>query len=679
MAPRIVKPPVVDASKVVATRKTPTRNPRAERARKVSQARTGTTIQMLKQAHSFALTAAAQALTGDAGEMAQPNSTTRTWQQSIQGYRRTVPELNAAMMYVGNCLSRVKIKIGRRNDDGTVDDAFDGAEPAQGLDPAMLAQAQDVLRSYRSPVGGQGELNRSYGELMFLVGELYLLPEQHPWGMTFDVLSTQELFKEGTGYIRYNGPGYENEPIDPGIIPIRIWRRDPQFSMLATSSAQSCLEILEELVILTRLVRSAAISRMALAGILAIADEFDAPLDEVGPDGDSAENTNPLLVDMINAGAKAIDDPASAAAYMPYLMQGPLELIQNGLKHIVFQTDDAVHVVKRREAIDRLAGGLDLPREAVVGYTETTFANAFQISEDTFNIHIEPTVKMLCDALTLFVLWPGLAVKLGLSPEKVKDAGYPDDILAFAVGYDASELVSRLDRTKDIIDVFTKDPTQMTVGIGEMRLTLGLSADGAPDDEEVAKRIDAVRLTKIREVIAAPASDAAQPIASAGDAPVPGESGGNAAIAETAAQAKAAAAATQQATVTASAMTNRIVGAAEASIERAVDDVGRKLRAKLNGSKSEDRTLIAGVTDAEVASRLGPVRVQRILGETYPIEAEMASFARTVARMLLADGHPHAGTVAATLTTAVGELAADRLYGPGSGLTVEATTQLLNV
>lgn len=653
MVARTPKAPVVKAAP--AAKAAPARNPKADRTRRVQNARAATVIESFKQAHTFALTAAASALDGAAGEMAQPNSQTRTWQHSVWGYGRSIPELNAAMMYVGNCMSRVKIEVGKREADGTVSEAFDGAEPAEGLDPKLLDMAQEVMRSYRSPTGGQSELNRSYGEKMFMVGELYLLPEENPWGMTFDVLSTQELFKEGNGYVRYLGPGYENIPIPEGIIPIRIWRKDPQFGILASSSVRSCLEVAEELLILTRLVRSAAISRMALAGILAIADEFDSPLEEVGPDGDSAENTNPLLVDMINAGSKAIDDPASAAAYMPYLLQGPLELIQNGLKYITFNTDDSIHVVKRQEAIERLAHGLDLPREAVIGHLDTTFSNAFQISEDTFNIHIEPTVQMLCDALTLYVLWPGMALKLGVTADQVKERGFPPEVLDFAVSYDASELVSRIDRTKDIISVYTGDETQMTIGISEMRLALGLSADGAPDDAEVAKRIEAVRLTKTRPD---PAPIQADPITEPAIAADP-------AIGEGA--------------VTAAAVMNRIAGAAEASIERAVDEVGKKLRAKINGARTEERTLVQGVPNGEVASRLGPLTVERLLGDTYPMDTEMAAFARTAARILDEAGMPHAGRTAAALTAAAASVAADRLFGTGARFDVEMTRQLLTV
>jgi hypothetical protein len=128
------------------------------------------------------------------------------------------------------------------------------------------------------------------------------------------------------------------------------------------------LEVLEELVVLTRLVRSSAISRMALAGILLIPDELDNPDEEEGPDGGQSEAMNPLAVDMINTGAKAIDDPANASAWMPFIVQGPAEYLQH-LRHIPFEASSNEQVMQRTEAIMRLARGLDVPVEIGVTFT----------------------------------------------------------------------------------------------------------------------------------------------------------------------------------------------------------------------------------------------------------------------------------------------------------------------
>lgn len=617
------------------------------------------------------------------GGFPSPNAVTRTWQHAAWGYVRSVPELNAAQLFVGNALSRCKLIVGKRNPDGSVDQMFDGDSAADDLDPALkavAAQAAELINELQMPRGGQSEMLRSLGEKIFVVGEAYVVPEDKVQGnpdagMVFEVLSTQELIPDGMKYKRYYGPGWGVEDLPEGSVPIRIWRADGQYQMNSTSSVRSCLEVLEELVVLTRLVRAAAISRMSLAGVLVVPEELDTPDEDGGPDGDQAEEKNPLLVEMINTGAKAIDDPASAAAWMPFLLQGPAEFIDK-VRHIPFQTDDRENVIKRQEAVERLARGLDLPPEKVLGHMGTTFANAAQIDQDNFNLYIEPTLQLICDALTVCYLWPAMALGMfNIDADHLLDAPIPDEIMQVAITYDARKLVSKPDRTKDIIEVYNKDDTFMTIKISEMREALGLDPDDGPDDQEIAKRIDAYRLGRIREVIPAPPSDAAVPIAdaSAGRAVIPGQSGGAAIAGTGEARANAASAAAKQAIedaandnsaalLAAAAATDplrflaiKIAGAAELAVDRAVEKYGARIRTKGRGQAMTDteKRAIASIDNSKVARILGPEVVQRVLGDTDdPMLAEIGTFSKKVAswaRQAECDDDKHVAGEAATV------------------------------
>ena len=363
----VLDPPALPPPPPVVPRRHLTQAERFDRREKVGRAYEKAVSKVVTDV-TKALTAAADFASSDKGSSNAPNAATRTWQHAIFGYSSSVPELGAAKLYVGNALARCSLQVGKRGPDGSVEQGYDGEEPVEGLDSTIAEEAAEIIASIRSPRGGQSELLRNHGEKTFLVGEYYLVPLDTPAGMVFEVLSTQELVKEGTGWARYDGPGYQAEKLPEGTEPIRVWRPDAQFGKQATSSVRSCMEILEELVVLTRLVRASAISRMALAGVFVIPDEIDSPTDEgYGPDGDQSEAKNPLLVDIINTGAKAIDDPASAAAFMPYMFQCPAELIQH-IKHIPFQATTQEHVIQRDEALQRLAQGLDLPVEVVRGH-----------------------------------------------------------------------------------------------------------------------------------------------------------------------------------------------------------------------------------------------------------------------------------------------------------------------
>lgn len=658
--------PITGAASITAVPDAPKAPPTKKRTRRpTTGAEKHTMRTQIKQAYSSqsksqkrtyeALTAAAELMdpTDPNSYGGKPNAVARTWQHAAWGYTRVVPELSAGMIYTGSALSRVKVIVGKRNPDGTVEPGFSGDDPVDGLNEAAATEAAEHINHLRSPKGGQSELLRSFGEKIFVSGECYVLPEDTPAGLMFDCLSTQELAKEGESFVRYYGPGGDTKPVPDDIMPIRIWRPDSQFGQLANSSVRACLEILEELVILTRLVKASSISRMALSGILAIADEFDFPEDDEDEDGQTSEPTNPLITDIINTAVKAVDDPASAAAFVPFIFQGPADLIDKGIKYISFQGDTSENVVKRREALERLAQGLDLPVEVILGFQGTTFANAAQISEDTFKLHIEPLLQLFCDAMTVAFLWPAMAETRGIQPEHLEGTVYPDDILSVAVTFDASALISRPDRAENIVDMFIKDQTHTAVAQKEVRAALGLPPEGGPDILETSIRLDALRLGKIRETIAAPVADGAVSLQAAyeGKATKPGESAGSqlagnqeaaAAAAQEAADAKAAAhppAASADAAAMRSIMLDafalRVSGAAEITVERAVEKVGAKLRTKATANQ---RPSIAEVANDHVASVFGATAVKRMLGRDDPIAAEAAAFGRTVARWALETG-----------------------------------------
>jgi hypothetical protein len=396
---------------------------------------------------------------------------------------------------------------------------------------------------------------------------------------------------------------------------------------------------------------------MALAGVLAIPDELDTPDDGEGPDGQESEAMNPLVVDMINTGAKAIDDPANASAWMPFVIQGPSEYL-GGIRHIPFEASNEQQVIQRTEAIMRLARGLDLPVEVVTGHSDTTYANAAQINIDVFRVHLEPTLQLICDALTVAYLWPALAKDRGLDPASLAAGGYPDDITSVAVTYDAHHLVSRPDRTNELIEVYNKDTTFMTIKIAEMRDALNLDPDEVVEPMEVAARVDAYRLGRIRETIAAPASDAAVGIESIDQAVIPGESAGAKAIEELGSiEAQRAGGRNGAPAVTASAMAHRVAGAIDYTVVRTVDKLGAKLRTKAKGGEAEswkhldNGGLALALGAPEVGKRLGADVEQITLGEAAALSRQVAQWADAEGYETPAQAGHYAATTVVELVT----------------------------
>lgn len=592
------------------------------------------------------LTAAAEILTSEKRVSATRTSPTKTWQHAVIGYGRSVPELSAAKMWVGNAHSRIFLKLGKRRPDGSCDEAFDGEEPVEGIDANVAAIGAEVVAGIRTPNGGQAEFLRAYGEKMFEVGELYVLPWDTTGGLAYRVLSVEELQKEGGGWGIFEGPGLDKIPVPDGVQPIRIWRPDDVFDALATASTRACIEILEELQILTRLVRSSSISRLALAGVLLLAAELDTELDDAGGPDDS-EIESPLIVDMILNGAKAIDDPASAASWMPYILTVPNGIeIDKAAKLIEFKADDAVQAVNRKEAVQRLAQGLDVPVEIVLGHQSTTFANAAQISEDSYQLHIGPSMEFLCAGLTQSVLWPTIAARMGISEEQIEADGYPQEILDVGVMHDASRLVSRPDRTKDVIAAYRADTTQTAVSNQDLRLAVGLDADGGPTPEETAIRVDSIRLQKIRENILAPASDAAVSLDDAATkAVIPGESEGSKLIGQAS---------------TAGALALRISAAADFMLERSAERTGSTIR---NRAKGDVLTTLSGVSNGDVTRTIGPTHADKLLNGSEPWRGDLATFESMVAEWVQDAGIAGSGFIAKQLGLVAEQAIVERLYG----------------
>ncbi len=211
-----------------------------------------------------------------------------------------------------------------------------------------------------------------------------------------------------------------------------------------------------------------------------------------------------------------------------------------------------------------------------------------------------------------------MAKNRGIDAEHLEGAPYPDEILEAAITYDARKLVGKPNRARDVLDGYEKDKTHTAIANSELREAIGLDPDGGPDEAEVAMRIDAIRLTNIRETVRIDAPQLANeaealPISQLDQAPVPGQSDGSSLIAS---------------------LGERLSAMAELTVERCCEKVGAKLKSRLAGMPAHDtlRQAVTDVPNLSVARILGPEVAERVLGRDDPIAAEIAGFRRAVHR-----------------------------------------------
>lgn len=405
-----------------------------------------------------ALTAAGVRLAEERNDGRRFRRIQQPWQQTVFTYYHTVPECWYAAQYYARSLSMIRVFAARKDDSGEIKE-LPASDPASKL----LARIQD-------PSGGTAQLFSSYGRLRFLVGEGFLVCSDDYGTERWEFLSSRELrvYDDTNKYIRVRAPGLDpedledlgdddllkdgmSEELEPGqITPLpatgaptkavvwRLWRRDPEFSSWADAPTRAVLDLFEELLLLQLAVRARAKSRLANAGILLLAQELDfGPIGAKIPGEDQKQD--PFMAVLQDAMVTPIKDPGTAKAVVPIVGRIPAELIDRAYALIKIHDPKETYPEEglRKECIWRIATGLDMPQEVLLGMSDVNHWGSWQIDESSFKQHIRPVCQELVDDLTSVYLRP--AAKLdGI-----------EDWQSLVVGYDPAELVNHPDKSKD--------------------------------------------------------------------------------------------------------------------------------------------------------------------------------------------------------------------------------------
>ena len=196
-------------------------------------------------------------------------------------------------------------------------------------------------------------------------------------------------------------------------------------------------DICEELLILTLAVRSTALTRMT-NGMFVIPQEISpAPLSD-GLDEDPEQN--PFLSDWMEHITNQIENPGSAAARVPPILEGAydyLDRVQWVRTHD--PSTDYMEKDLREEAIKRLALSLDMSPEDLLGYTNANHWTGRQVQLDRWRMFgynkAELWATSMCDAY----------LRPALEREDYAEA----DITVIA--FDDSQVVISPDRTEDAL------------------------------------------------------------------------------------------------------------------------------------------------------------------------------------------------------------------------------------
>ncbi len=544
-----------------------------------------------------ALTASAERVTGT-----QANRYRRLnqgWQLQVFQYYRGLGECYFPAQFYAHALPSIRFYAGVRDAQGNVTELQADDWASQQFD-----RIQD-------PGGGRSQLLTAYGKLQFLIGDCYLVGfidgDEEGW----EVLSPSELrgipgSDDKFARIKYPGapieeiPGLPDDDFQPmadGIVVYRIWQRDPEYTFLADSAVRSVLPLYEQLALLEASVTARARSRIANAKVLLIADELDFP----APDGTNDEDpaADALAQRLTEVFVKPIQQPGTASAVAPPMIRVPSEMIgaDSAMRVIeVSKSDEAYREIEARDEIrNRIALGLDLPAEIMLGKGDANHWSGWAIDDDAWKSHLKPPTITFCDDIGRQYLRPIARQEgklnedgsyTGLAAAETTEGEHEEVTGTLIVWYDESEVVNHPDRTEDMRQAFRDG----AIGYPKYREAIGAAPTDAPTEEEIPLML--AFLGK---------SGPTDPTA---EEPVDEETTDQAGPDES--EAEAAQLQDEDSSIQASALAERCLGAAEVAVSRCYSLAGSRVRSKKRLTEHPSpNALLAAAVGPEACGNLG--------------------------------------------------------------------------
>jgi len=254
----------------------------------------------------------------------------------------------------------------------------------------------------------------AYGRLMFVTGEGTLFgrnlntPEER-WSFLWNDEVAVETGSDGQVKKITHKVGAGGKSIDYGpneAVAYRMWAPHPRLSSEADAPMRSVLDIAEELIILTASVRSTAVTRLT-NGIMFLPEEASFAPPE--PTGDEDPLADPFMADWADHLSAQVENPGLAEARVPFIVRMHADLIEV-VKHekVHDPSNDYMERDLRKEAVDRLALGLDMPREILRGVGQANHWVARSIMADLWPSHGHPVGTQFATDLNEVYLRPSL-------------------------------------------------------------------------------------------------------------------------------------------------------------------------------------------------------------------------------------------------------------------------------
>jgi hypothetical protein len=308
-------------------------------------------------------------------------------------------------------------------------------------------RVNEMVRSIADGPLGQSQYQKRSVPQLVVAGEYWsVIIADQPTGKERWLVIGRDELRRAAGKVEIELPeGGWHEMDFANESMFRVWNPHPKRAQLPDSPVRAVLDPLHEIIRTTRKIRAADNSRLIGNGLLLLPQEMNLPSVSFPgiPGQPQASQPNMSAVQQLQellwqVAVAASDDTASStnSSLVPVMATVPGEQVKN-IQHISFGMDVSdTEIKKRNDAISRLAMGMDISPEQLLGLSQGNHWSSWMIGDQDVNLHIDPIMATICQAINSAVFAPALQAE-GLDPTK------------FTLWYDTSELTADPDKTND--------------------------------------------------------------------------------------------------------------------------------------------------------------------------------------------------------------------------------------
>lgn len=343
--------------------------------------------------------------------------------------------------------------------------------------------AAELVADFAGGSIGQQQLMRRVATQLGVAAESYIVGRSDPNGDGEDVWEaySRDEVKWGTNGWRVDD-GVDKFWLGDDDVMIRVWIPHPRYRQQPRSSTKAILPDLQEIWALTQSINAQVDSRLAGAGLLIFPKSVELVGSGKGGDDDE-DDEDQFMNEFIDMVITPIKDRESASAVVPFMVKVDDEAVGK-IQYLRFEsTANLEEADKREKAITRLARGMDLPPEQILGTSGMNHWGAWLVAEDTIKGPVSNLAAIIVHALTL--AWYRPALEAAYTADDVTGITQEDldSIRNRMLWFDTTPLEQRPDRSAQARDVFDRGGLSIAALVRES----GFNEADMPDPEELLR------------------------------------------------------------------------------------------------------------------------------------------------------------------------------------------------